>query len=213
MICAASVLALAACGERADLDTNEAVVADGGVVGAETPAGETLGDPATPATIGTENNAIPEPLSAAAFVRLAKLSNQLEINSSQLALEKSRDAAVRVFAEKMVADHRRVGELMEQIVAADASFQEETGGMDPLASDVVMARLRQAEAGAAFDREYKLAQIQAHEWTIELFEEASDEATVPEPMQAFAEQTLPALRQHLEMARALPAALPVGVQP
>lgn len=47
--------------------------------------------------------------------------------------------------------------------------------------------------------------VKAHEDTIKLFEEASRDAKDPE-VRAWAGKTLPGLKHHLEMAKALPAA-------
>jgi len=202
LLCAAAALVLSACGRDVDTAVNEPVV------NPAAPDIETLGDPETPATLGAENNEIPQPLTDTEFVRLAKLANQHEIESSRLALEKTQDPEVRAFAQRMIDDHTRVGQQMEQVAAATPNLQETTQGADPLGADVVMARLRQANAGVEFDREYKIAQMQAHEWTIELFEEATGEEALNEGLQAFADQTLPALRQHLDLARNLDVEAP-----
>lgn len=217
MLCAVSALALLGCGERSDpvAVDDGAVVADGGVVAGDNPDAETLGSPETPATLGAENNAIPSPLPASTFVRWATLSNTVEIDTSKLALEKSDDAAVRAFAQRMIDEHGRTGQRLQQVAslagAAVVASETDPAGVDPLGSATVLARLRQADRGAAFDREYKLAQVQAHEWTIELFEEAESADAMPAQLKTFAEQTLPALRQHLEMARDLPGDLPGAV--
>jgi len=202
LLCAAAALVLSACGRDVDTAVNEPVV------NPAAPDIETRGDPETPATLGAENNEIPQPLTDTEFVRLAKLANQHEIESSRLALEKTQDPEVRAFAQRMIDDHTRVGQQMEQVAAATPNLQETTQGADPLGADVVMARLRQANAGVEFDREYKIAQMQAHEWTIELFEEATGEEALNEGLQAFADQTLPALRQHLDLARNLDVEAP-----
>lgn len=196
LLCAAAALALAACEQPTDTAVNEPTIGAG-------PDVATLGEPETPATLGAENNAIPDPLSDSEFVRLAKLANQAEINTSRMALEKTQDPEVRAFAQRMIDDHTRLGQRMEQVAAAVPNLGESTQGMDPLATDVVMARLRQARDGAEFDREYKIAQMQAHEWTIELFEEASSQDALNQGLKALADETLPSLRQHLEAVQAL----------
>ncbi len=57
-------------------------------------------------------------------------------------------------------------------------------------------------SGAPFDEQYVLGQIQDHEVQVALFEDAAREAQNPE-IRAFAQQHLPQIQQHLEMARAL----------
>lgn len=213
MLCAASALALAACGQPADTPAETGtVIAEGEAPAGDNPDADTLGSPQTPATLGAENNAIPSPLTADAFVRLATLSNTLEIDTSRLALEKSQDSAMRAFAQRMIDEHGRTGQRLQQAAGAagGGAVNADAGAADPLGGATVLARLREADPGAEFDREYKLAQVQAHEWTIELFEEADGADALPEPLQNFAEQTLPSLRQHLEQARSLPADIPAA---
>lgn len=207
--CAAAAIALAACNPNTGQTGSDTVTASG-PGDANAPDAQTLGDPETPATLGADNNAIPQPLTDAAFVRLAKLSNQLEIDTSQLALQKSNDSGIKQFAQRMIDDHAQAGRQLESAAGAVSNLGESTQGPDPLGGQTILARLRQA-SGADFDREYKLAQIQAHEWTVELFEDAKDADALNAGLKTFANQTLPKLRDHLTQARALGPALPAGV--
>lgn len=197
LLCAAAAavaLGLAGCEAGQDAPVTET---EEPTIGA---APDTLGSPETPATAALPNTGIPEPLTDPEFVRLAKLANQLEIESSELALEKTRTPAVRAYAQNMVEDHTQLGQQIERIVAT-ANIADVTGS-DPLNTEAVMARLRAAD-GAAFDQAYKLAQIEAHEWTIELFEQASGEDGLTDTLEQTADGALPLLRQHLEGARTL----------
>lgn len=47
----------------------------------------------------------------------AASANVFEIQSSEIALERSQDKAVQQFAQQMVADHQQVGAMMESLTA------------------------------------------------------------------------------------------------
>jgi putative membrane protein len=73
------------------------------------------------------------------------------------------------------------------------------------------AELKLIDAGdkAKFDQRYAESfGLKAHQETIELFEEAAKNASDAD-VKAFAQKTLPSLKHHLEMARALERA-PAG---
>ncbi len=58
-------------------------------------------------------------------------------------------------------------------------------------------------AGAKFDAAYKSAQVKGHVQAVRLFAAYAKSGDNPE-LKKFAEDTLPTLRDHLRMARALP---------
>jgi predicted outer membrane protein len=77
-------------------------------------------------------------------------------------------------------------------------------GLNPMLDPQHASKLNQLAAlsGRAFDRNYRDMQVQAHQEAVALF--ASYAANGEEPsMRAFAQQTLPHLRQHLAMAKRL----------
>src|SRR3989338_5462596 len=64
------------------------------------------------------------------------------------------------------------------------------------------AMILELRSGESFDEAYTNNQVEAHEATIELFREQSEDAEDPD-IKAFATSTLPKLEQHLEMAKRL----------
>ena len=60
-----------------------------------------------------------------------------------------------------------------------------------------------AKTGADFDKDFSKMMLKDHEKAVDLFEKQSTKGTDPE-LKAFAAKTLPALQEHLQMARALP---------
>src|SRR5438477_582582 len=64
------------------------------------------------------------------FVTNAVIGNKLEIETGLRALDKSRNSAVRTFAQKMVGDHRDAEQKLE-----DCLKQEKLSGLMPTSYD------------------------------------------------------------------------------
>jgi putative membrane protein len=143
--------------------------------------------------------ALAQEMTAEAFVTEAASSNIFEIRSSELALERSQDEAIRTFAQQMLADHHAVGQQMEALAAnAGISVPQQPEG--------VPAQLLEQVEGAAdgdFDRVYVDNQIAGHQATVELFQSYAESGS-NQPLAAFAQEMLPALQQHLNLAQSLP---------
>jgi putative membrane protein len=131
------------------------------------------------------------------FVRLVALSGMFEIQSSKLA-ERKADEFSQKFAAQMVADHTRTTEELKALAlkagvelptAIDSSHQGKIDKLNGL-------------MGLDFDREYDAMQVDAHEDAVSVFAryaEGGDNAD----LKAWAGESLPRLRHHLEMAKAL----------
>jgi putative membrane protein len=189
-------LGLAACGDRQPTTTTTTAPT------ATPPANTAAPAPAAPATPMT-------PAIAAAdrdFVTMAASSSMMEVEASKMALEKSKNEEVRKFAQRMVDDHSKTNEELRSM-AGSAGMTEMPSAMVQVHASH-MDRLR-ALGGQEFDREYAAqVGVAAHTEAVDLFEGASRDAANPEVRQ-FAEQKLPALRDHLEHAQKL--AKSVGV--
>ena len=159
--------------------------------------------PAAAVTAGQSRAAVPtgKPLSAADvdFVATAASGNALEVEASKLALERTKNPAVRDFAQHMVADHGKVGEELRALPVA-ASVGNFAALM--LKHKDQLNKLRELQ-GPAFDKAYATQiGVAAHQETVSLFQKAADGAADSQT-KAFAQAKLPALREHLQMAQAL----------
>ncbi len=137
-------------------------------------------------------------MTAQDFVTRAASSNMFEIQSSEMALDQSQNAAVQQFAQQMITDHTAVGQQMRSL-AENAQLQLPAQPMGEPAQ--LLARVQAAE-GVAFDPTYIDAQIAGHEATIELFQTYAQTGD-NDALTAFAETTLPALMQHLDLAQSI----------
>lgn len=106
----------------------------------------------------------------------------------------------------MVDDHIEAGDELRSI--AGGKNIEVPGDAPRPPAQAAMAKL-ETLTGAAFDRAYVDDQIRDHEKTIALFEREAKSDKDAE-LKAFAEKTLPALKEHLTMVRELKAKLAKG---
>ncbi len=137
--------------------------------------------------------------SDAEFMQKAALSGMMEIEASQLAKSAAQSPNVKAYAEQMIRDHTAVAKLQNEL-----ALQKDIVLPKTLSPDVT-ARIDQLRdlQGEAFDRTYiQQFGVAAHEEAVGLFEYAS-RSSVDVDIKAFAAQTLPALRGHLQMAQTL----------
>ncbi|EOQ79593.1 putative EAL domain-containing protein [Pseudomonas aeruginosa VRFPA02] len=136
------------------------------------------------------------------FVSEASAAGVAEIEAGKMALEKSTAADVKVFAKQMIDDHGKVNAELRSLAERKKLEVEDDASLTDKAKATLLD-LRDA----SFDPAYANNQVAAHEKAVELFTQAADNLTDPE-LQAFAKTHLPALKHHLEMARALAKAHP-----
>jgi putative membrane protein len=70
--------------------------------------------------------------------------------------------------------------------------------------DKAKALIPQVQDGATFDQAYAASQVKTTQEAIEQLQQTAQTTDVPE-LKAFAEETLPKLQSHLQMAKALQA--------
>ncbi|HLD66527.1 MAG TPA: DUF4142 domain-containing protein [Pseudomonas sp.] len=132
------------------------------------------------------------------FVDEASAKGIAEIETGKMALEKSTSPEIKRFAEQMIKDHTQANQELADLakrknleVATEAELMNKAKAM-----------ILELRSGESFDEAYTNNQVEAHEATIELFREQSEDAEDPD-IKAFATSTLPKLEQHLEMAKRL----------
>lgn len=131
------------------------------------------------------------------FVEEASAKGLAEIESSKLALEKTRNLEVRKFAQTMIEDHTKANQELKKI----SSTKKLDVSDDPELMSQAKAMILKVRDGESFDEAYANNQVMAHKQTIDLFEKA---ATVKDAeLKAFVQKTLPKLRHHLDMAQTL----------
>jgi putative membrane protein len=133
------------------------------------------------------------------FVMEAAMGGMKEVELGRLAVERGASDAVKQFGQRMVDDHSRANSELMQLVSSK-------GVTLPTALDAkhqaVVAKWSQL-SGEAFDRAYAKEMVKDHNKTLALFQREATRGTDAD-LKAFAQKTLPALQEHLSMARALP---------
>jgi len=141
-----------------------------------------------------------------AFMNEAAPGGMAEVELGKLAATKAENGEVKAFAQKMVEDHSKAGDELKQLAAQKKVM---------LPPDVmpkhkeIMDKLSKLN-GADFDKEYVKAMVADHEKDVAAFENVSKTA-VDADVKAFATKTLPTLKMHFEMIKAL--ADKMGVKP
>lgn len=136
------------------------------------------------------------------FAQQAARSDLFEIRSSQLALSRSSNAAVKTFAENIIKDHNDASaKLKARASALNISLPTDLDA--PKLADLQALQVKQGEA---FDRAYAAIQVNAHVDAVNLFTNYAAKGQSAD-LKAHATETLPHLQHHLTMARDLLSAV------
>lgn len=134
------------------------------------------------------------------FADEAAQSGKAEVELGQLALQKADNPDVKAFAQRMIDDHTKANEQLQQI----ASQQNITLPTTVDQKDLMLKNKLQNLSGPKFDKEYMKTQVKDHEKDIKEFEKESNDGADP-AIKGFASQTLPILQSHLQMAKSADA--------
>jgi putative membrane protein len=139
------------------------------------------------------------PLTPQTFVVRAAIVNISETELAELALSRSQNAAIQSFARKMLDEHRRAQEKL-RVVAVESKIAL-PGKADKKHQDV-KASLKRAAADE-FDAEFVKAMVAGHDDAVALFDGAARAKTLTQPLQRYAVEMLPVVRNHRDAAYAL----------
>ncbi|RPH45280.1 MAG: DUF4142 domain-containing protein [Burkholderiales bacterium] len=172
----------------------------GSGTGAASPATAPATPPAGGGRIGADagGGAASAKLSSAdrKFITEAAESGMAEVAAGQLAVQKAQDPMVKQFAQRMIDDHGAANtELMKL-----ASTRSVTPPSELSRSHRKDMEALQKQSGADFDRAYMKSQVADHQKAVTLFERQAKSGQDAE-LKQWASKMLPALREHLEMAR------------
>lgn len=137
------------------------------------------------------------------FVNKAVIGSQFEIQSSQEALQKSKNAEIREFAQQMINDHRKASDDMKIVLASispDAGIKAPGTALDQEHQEELQEL--KSEKISDFDEEYIESQLEAHNDAVELFRNYSEKGENAD-LKNFAKTTLPTLEKHQEHAKFL----------
>ena len=132
------------------------------------------------------------------FLEQAASGGLAEVQTAQLAQQRSNSAQVKQFANRIIADHTQANTELLQI----AQDQNITLPEQPSARDASTYRRLIGLNGTAFDQAYAQAEVSDHQKDIALFRKEAQSGQDP-TLKDFAQKTLPLLVQHLQLAQSL----------
>ncbi len=133
------------------------------------------------------------------FVKEAAISDMFEIQSSQLAQQKS-NGATKDFADKMMADHTKTSDELKALVTDNKIAAPIPTSLDD--SHQKMLDELKSLNGNDFDKKYHSDQDSGHKSAVSLFERYA-KGGKDDKLKSWAAQTLPTLRDHYKMAQDL----------
>jgi putative membrane protein len=128
-----------------------------------------------------------------AFIKDAQEGSLAEVNFAKLALEKSQDANVRKFAEKMIHDHEM---LIEQMKPLAVKYDVKVTGA-PVMDHAKYEELKM-KSGQSFDYAYVEAMVKAHNEDLKKFIDEENATADPE-LKATVAKGEKVILEHTEM--------------
>lgn len=152
------------------------------------------------------------------FAMNAAAGNMLETRLGDLAVQQGQSQAVTDFGQRMIQDH---GAANKQLVGILEAYQVTPPADLPQEHQAKVDELSGLQ-GQEFDQAYAVMMVEEHQKDIEAYQQQIEQGQNPE-LQAYAQQTLPILQEHLQMAQNLgapgvaetpqPGEQPAGPQP
>jgi putative membrane protein len=129
------------------------------------------------------------------FAMNAAAGGLAEVQLGQLAVQNAADPSVKAFGQKMVDDHSKANDQLKAIAAQKGVTLPGSMTAQDQATYDRLAKLK----GADFDRAYMADMVKDHRTDIAEFEKEASGGSDPD-LKSFAANTLPTLKEHLQMA-------------
>jgi len=139
------------------------------------------------------------------FVTKAAQGNSAEVALGQIVAGKTKNPAVKQFAQMMVKDHTAaLNELQELAQSKNLNFN------DALPDDAQSLQTKlSSDTGTQLDKDYMDSMLEDHQKDVQEFTDQSQKAKDPD-LKQWASKTLPILQKHLEKAQQIDARLNQG---
>lgn len=160
---------------------------------AQSPSTSTADVTTTGASGGTLSAAAPADKQFAADAGMAGLA---EVQMGNLALQKARSADVKAFAQRMVSDHSKANEELQQLVTAKGlALPAELAGDHKAGLEHLTSM-----SGAEFDKTYMQHMVSDHQKAVTLFQNGANTLQDAD-IKGYATKNLPILQEHLRLAQ------------
>lgn len=129
------------------------------------------------------------------FVKQATSGGLYEVESSKMVQDKVKDPQIKQLAKTMEQDHKQANDELKKIAKqANIDVPSSPQGQD----QQMLSQLKQSQSDEQqLGQQYVQQQIQAHQKSIQLFQQAQTQVQDPQ-LKQFAQKTLPKLEQHLQ---------------
>jgi len=165
--------------------------------GAASAAAQSKTTTATTTTATTTTTADKTPGGDAHFIKKVAGASMGEVEMARMGTDKAASSEVKQFAQKMVDDHTKAnGELTTL-----ASSKSVDIAMDSKKHDKMNDKFSD-KAGVDFDKAFMKQMVADHKKVVREFEHEAKSGKDPE-VKAWAEKTLPTLREHLQEAQTI----------
>lgn len=145
-----------------------------------------------------------EKITPADFVKKAGAAGAAEVEMGKIGAEKSSNAEVKAFAQKMVTDHTKAN---KELATLAAGLKLEVPTEPGLIHKGMKEKFEHQSADKDFNHDFMQQMVRDHEAAVELFATAANDSTLDVDLRAFANKTLPTLKKHLADAKKLEAKL------
>lgn len=139
------------------------------------------------------------------FITFAAQGGMAEVQLGQLAQQKAENPQVKQFGQRMVTDHTQLNNQLMQ-VAQQIGVQPPTQLNEDHRDTLQKLEKR---SGAAFDRAYIDNMVDDHQRDLRRFKNQAQDGDNPQ-VKNLAQQAVPILQQHLQMAQQIQASLKNG---
>lgn len=130
------------------------------------------------------------------FLKEAAEGGKQEVELGKIAQTNAQSPAVKEFGERMVNDHSKANEQLEDVASKEGVTLPQQPNAMQRAQIEALSKLK----GEAFDHAYMKDMVKDHTKDVSEFRHASKNATNP-AVREFATQTLPVLESHLNEAK------------
>lgn len=132
-----------------------------------------------------------------AFLAEAANTSQAEVEAARLVEVRTDNHTVKSVAQQMERDHAAIGDELKRMASEKGVELPNTIGGEPRGQLNRLTTLSKSEVDSAFLQDFG---VEAHRKAISLFERQAREGQDPD-LKAFAERTLPKLREQLALAQ------------
>ncbi|MGI8495399.1 MAG: DUF4142 domain-containing protein [Pyrinomonadaceae bacterium] len=132
------------------------------------------------------------------FMNKAAQSGMAEVALGKMAADKAKAPEVKAFGQRMVTDHSKANDDLKAVAAKlNVTLPTEVNSEQKEMMDK-LSKL----SGADFDKEYVPGMVEDHEKDVADFQKQSESASNGD-VKAFAANTLPTLKSHLEQIKSI----------